>query len=131
MGRPTTGRSPQALGAKGSRGPRPPRPRAVSQLPRLWVYGPEDAESCARQAGASHHHVLRRVLLLSTHAAERRRARGVAALLAVWGQDAADPVQVTACEAPVPRSHLVHVDGVLPFLGENRLQGPASHDPPE
>ena len=100
------GRSPQALGAKGKgqgrlgakgQGRNDSRARRLAAASSL-VHGPEDAESCARQAGTSQHHVLRRVRLSSTHAAELRRARGVAALLAVWGREAANPVHVTACE---------------------------------
>ena len=60
----------QVAAGQGRHGP------AVPQLRRSWVYGPEDTESRARQAGAPQHNVLRRVMAGGRWAARPGGRRG-------------------------------------------------------
>ena len=62
----------QVAAGQGRHGP------AIPQLRRSRVYGPEEAETRARQAGASQHDVLRRVGSFTADQTERRREREVA-----------------------------------------------------
>ena len=109
---------------------------AISQLGRVWAYGPEQEYSRACQTGAPEQQVCRCVFLFLAHLSQCgvtqcRRALQVAALLAVRGRVTADTVKVAACQAPVPCMELVHIDGDSPIIGEDRLREPVSHDPPE
>ena len=80
----------QVAAGQGRHGP------AVPQLRRSRVYGPEETETRARQEEAPQHDVLRRVGSFTADQTERRRAREVAALLALLGRLTAYSVQVAA-----------------------------------
>ena len=64
---------------------------AISQLCRVRD-GPEQTQTCARQAGAPEQHVSWRVSLLPAHLTQCRRTLQVATLLAVPSGVTADPV---------------------------------------
>ena len=129
-GRPTAGRSPQTLGAIGSRGPRPPRPRRLAAASSLGVSSRRCGVVCppGRSISASRAPACLALLDIRGRAPPGTRGRRTAGSL---GSGGGRSCAGSCCEAPVPRSQLMYIDGVLPFLGENRLRLPASHDPPE